>query len=107
MADVRFIIDHHQLGLVIRTMDEFMKERPRGEMPSLLHSILEQVAVRLRKRHAERRLEYRLILPVYQALAVRRIVMVGIELLPEGQNRHAMRLLLGEVDVKTIKYTHV
>lgn len=107
MADVRFNIDHHQLGLVIATMNEFAKGEPRGEMPSMLASIMEQLGVRLRKRHAERRLDYKLILPVYQALALRRMVMVGIELLPEGQNRSAMRFLLAEVDAKTVQYTNV
>lgn len=107
MADVRFTIDHHQLSLVIHVINEWMKETPQGEAQSLLHSILEQLGIRLRKRHAERRLEYKLILPVYQALAFRRMVLASLEILPEGQNRHVMRLLLGEVDVKTIKYTHV
>lgn len=106
MADVRFTIDHHQLGLVIAAMDEWRKGAPRGETAAMLTSILDQVSLRLRKRHAERRLDYKLILPVYQALAVRRMVMFAVGVLPEGQNRHVMRLLLGDVDAKTVKYTH-
>lgn len=106
MADVRFKIDHHQMGLVIKVIDSYVEDdTPGGELNSMLKSLVEQLAVRLRKRHAERRLEYNLILPVHQALALRRMVMVGMELIPEGQHRGALRMLLGEIDVKTVQYT--
>jgi hypothetical protein len=105
MADIRFRIDHDQMGIAIKVMEEFLKERPRGETLNVLHSILQALDIRLRRRHAERKLEYRLILPVYQALAFRRICMVGLELYEEGRARTELRILLAELDPKMTAYT--
>ena len=105
MADVRFRLDHDQMGIVIAVMEQFLRERPRGETLNMLHSILQVLDVRLRRRHAERKLEYRLILPIYQALAFRRMCMVGMELYQEGRARTELRILLAELDPKMTKYT--
>lgn len=105
MADVRFRLDHDQMGIVINVMHQFLRERPRGETLNMLHSILQALDVRLRRRHAERKLEYRLILPIYQALAFRRMCMVGLELYQEGRARTELRILLAELDPKMTKYT--
>lgn len=106
MDSVRFNIDHHQLGLVLKVMDLFLGEQPYGEVPCLLHSIVEQLSVRLRRRHADRRLEYKLILPVYQAIAFRRMVSAGMEVLPEPRLVD-LQMLMSELDPKMSRYLHV
>ena len=105
MADVRFRIDRDQLGIVLQVMDEFLKERPRGETLNLLHSILHGLAIRLRRRYADRRYDYAMILPVYQALAFRRMCMAGMELYEEGRARTELRILLSLLDPKLTAYT--
>lgn len=107
MADIRIRIDHDQLVLVTRVMDQLLAEKPHGETLNILHSIIEQLVVRLRKRAAERRLEYRFILPVHQGLALRRMVMVGTELYPEGRERNEMRILISHIDPLCTPYTSV
>ncbi|MBL8002363.1 MAG: hypothetical protein JNL05_10415 [Flavobacteriales bacterium] len=105
MADVRFRIDHHHLGIAIKVIDLFLDDQPSGEMLNMMHSILQVLVVRLKRRHAERRLEYPLILPVYQALAMRRVLMAGIDLIQEEQVRLQLRLILAVMDPKMTPYT--
>ncbi|MCW5900460.1 MAG: hypothetical protein KIT10_14440 [Flavobacteriales bacterium] len=104
---MRFRMNHDQMGIVINLMDQFLEERPRGESLNMLHSIVQGLDVRMRRRHAERKMEYRLILPVYQALAFRRICMVGLDLYEEGRARTELRILLAELDPKMTAYTTV
>jgi hypothetical protein len=106
MADIRFTIDHHQLRLVAQEAEQFLNEHPYGEVQSMLHSILGQVMLRLRRRLAEHRLEYKLILPVYQAIALRRIIMAGLELTTSEVVRTELRLVLTELDPKLSNYIH-
>lgn len=105
MPDVRFRIDHHQLGIAIKVLDLFLDDQPKGEMLNMMHSILQVLVVRLKRRHAERRLEYPFILPVYQALAMRRVLMAGIDFIQEERVRMELRLILGVMDPKMVAYT--
>lgn len=107
MADVRFKLDAHQLRLVAQVVDLFLREEPRGEAQWLMHSIAETLAVRLGKRLAERRLEHKFILPVHQGLALRHLVMAGIELHHEGRERDELRLALATIDQVTTRYIHI
>lgn len=107
MADVRFRIDHHQLGLIIQVIDLYKQGPHIGEVGNLLNSILDQLVLRLRRRHIERRLEYRLILPVYQAIALRRMVLAGMELFSEPRARTEMQMLMAELDPKMVQYISV
>ncbi len=107
MRDVRFTLDHHQLGLVIKVIDLYQQGPHVGEVGNLLHSILCQLVIRLRRRHIEQRLEYRLMLPVYQAIALRRMVLAGMELFDEPLARTEMQRLIGELDPKMVQYVSV
>ena len=107
MDNIRFSVDHYQLGLVVKLMEGFLNKKPKGEVQNLFHSILEQLVIRLRRRRADNRLEYKFILPVYQAIAFRRIVRVGLELLPEGQPRTEMRIMMSDLDPKMTHIYHV
>lgn len=106
LPKVRFTADHHQLDLVIQVIDGFLEEEPFGETICLIHSILEQLVVCLRRRLAVRRHDYRLELPVHQALAFRRIVMAGQELVAT-ERVIDLQMLISELDPKLTRYIHV
>lgn len=105
MADVRFKVDHDQLGILIAVMDHALKDRVQGEALNIVWSIIEALLVRLRKRHAERRLEYPLILTVYQALALRRMAIAGQEFATNPRHVAELRLVLMVLDPKLTPYT--
>lgn len=105
MADVRFTLDHHQLRLVIQEMEDYLKLSPGGEIANLLYSIVETLVVRLRKRLAETRSDYKLILPVHQAIAIRRMAMNANDRHRPVSDRMAMQMLLADLDPKMTKYT--
>ncbi len=107
MADIRFKLDAHQLRLVAQVIDLFLRDDPRGEAQWMLHSVAETLAVRLGKRLAERRLEHSFILPVHQALTLRRLVLGGIEFHPEGQSRNELRLVAAQLDQAASRYIHI
>lgn len=95
---VRFNIDAHQLRIVVGVMQSYLSEPPRGELHHFMHSIIAQQCVTLERKLLLRRLEYRLYMPTHFAIAFRRMVSVGMEVLPEGTNKTAMRMLMAEVD---------
>jgi hypothetical protein len=107
MADIRFKLDAHQLRLVAQVIDLFLREEPRGEVQWLIHSIAETLAVRLGRRLAERRLEHKFILPVHQGLALRQLVMAGVEMHGEGRERDELRRVLAVIDPITTRYIHI
>lgn len=100
---VRFTVDHHQLRLVVSMMQNYLGVAPRGELHSFLHSIIAQQCITLERKLLLRRLEYRLQMPVHFALAFRRVVSAGMELLPEA-HRTEMRILMSVVDPATNRY---
>lgn len=102
---VRFIVDSHQLSVVVRFMDEYLREPPRGEVHNLLHSIVEAQVLTLKRRMLVQKLEYRLSMAVHFALAFRRMAMAALEHLPEGGDKTAMRMLLATIDQPMTKYT--
>lgn len=104
---VRFNIDHHQLRVVVSFMDLYLADRPSGEVHNLLHSIVGQQALGLKRKLLLQRLEYRLTMPVHFALAFRRMVLAALEVLSEGSDLTAMRTLIAAVDPVTNRYTHV
>ncbi len=104
MADVRFKVDHDQLGILIAVMDHALRDPVRGEALNLVWSIIERLVVRLRQRHAEKRLEYPLILTVYQALALRRMALAGQDFLTDERHINELRLVLMTVDPKLSRY---
>lgn len=104
---VRFTIDHHQLSVVVRFMDEYLADPPRGEVHNMLHSIVGQQALTLKRRLLAQRLEYRLAMAVHFALAFRRMALAALEFLPEGSNKTAMRMLLAQIDPIMNRYIHV
>lgn len=106
LKQVRFTVDHHQLSVVVRFMDEYLADPPRGEVHNLLHSIVQQQQLTLRRKLLLNRLEYRLSMAVHFALAFRRMAMAALELLPEGGDRTAMRMLLATIDQPMTQYTH-
>lgn len=107
MADVRFTLDSHQVKLVMEFIGHFLQDEPRGEAQNLIHSIAEVLYVRFGKRAAERRLEHKFILPVYQALALRRLLLASLEYYGEGRTHDELRRALGAVDPKTTRFTVV
>jgi len=107
MADVRFILDAHQVKLSLEVINAFLNERPKGETQNLIHSIAEILSVRLGRRAAERRLEHKFILPVYQALALRRLVMTGVELCDRGRVQDELRRVLAVIDPLMTRYIHL
>ncbi|MBK9598587.1 MAG: hypothetical protein IPO60_09815 [Flavobacteriales bacterium] len=76
---VRFNIDHHQLRVVVSFMDLYLADPPSGEVHNLLHSIVGQQALGLKRKLLLQRLEYRLTMPVHFALAFRRMVLAALE----------------------------
>ncbi len=105
MADVRFRVDHDQLGILIAVMDHALQDRVRGEALNIVWSIVQALVIRLRKRHAERRLEYPLILTVYQALALRRMAIAGQEFMSDPRHVNELRMVLMVLDPKLTAYT--
>lgn len=103
---VRFNIDAHQLRIVVEVMQSYLSEPPRGELHNFLHSIIAQQCITLERKLLLRRLEYKLTMPTHFAIAFRRMVLVGMEVLPEGTNKTAMRMLMAVVDPAVNKYTH-
>jgi hypothetical protein len=104
---VRFTIDHHQLRVVVSFMDLYLADPPYGEVHNLLHSIVGQQALGLKRKLLLQRLEYRLTMPVHFALAFRRMALAALEVLHEGSDLTAMRTLIAAVDPVTNRYTHV
>lgn len=104
---VRFNIDAHQLRIVVGIMQSYLAEPPRGELHNFLHSIIAQQCITLERKLLLRRLEYRLSMPVHFALAFRRMVAAGLDLLPEGGERTAMRMLMAELDPALTQYTYI
>lgn len=108
MAEVvRINIDHHQLRVVVSFMDLYLSDPPSGEVHNLLHSIVGQQALGLKRKLLLQRLEYRLTMPVHFGLAFRRMVLAALEVLSEGSDLNAMRTLIAAVDPATNRYTHV
>lgn len=105
MADVRFKLDHDQLGILIAVMDHALRDKVRGEALNMVWSIIERLVVRMRQRHAERRLEYGLTLTIYQALALRRMALAGQEFLTDTRHINELRLVLMTLDPKLTQYT--
>lgn len=103
---VRFNIDAHQLRIVVGVMQSYLAEPARGELHNFLHSIIAQQCVTLERKLLLRRLEYRLSMPVHFALAFRRMVSAGMELVPEGNDRTAMRMLMAQVDPVVANYIY-
>lgn len=105
MTTIRFKLDHDQLNILIDVMGIAQRDQVRGEVLSMVWSIIEQLDVRLRRRVAERRLEYQLILPVYQALALRRIAIAGQEFVMDERKVNELRLVLFKLDPLLTRYT--
>lgn len=105
MADVRIKVDHDQLGILIAVMEHALRDKVRGEGLNIIWSIVERLAERLRVRHAARRLEYQLILTVYQALALRRMAIVGQKFTTDQRHINELRLVLMTLDPKLTAYT--
>ncbi len=105
MADVRFRVDHDQLGILIAVMDHALQDKVRGEALNIVWSIVEALTIRLRKRHAERKLDYLLILTVYQALALRRMAIAGQEFISNQRHVNELRMVLMVLDPKLTAYT--
>lgn len=103
---VRFNIDAHQIRIVVGIMQSYLAEPPRGELHNFLHSIIAQQCVTLERKLLLRRLEYRLSMLVHFALAFRRMVAAGLELLPEGSDLTALRVLMAEVDPVVTNYLY-
>lgn len=95
---VCFRVDHHQLTLVVGVMNEYLSEPPRGELHNFLHSIIAQQRITLERKLLLRKQEYRIQMPVHFGLAFRRMVGAGLECVPEGNGRTALRMLMAEVD---------
>jgi hypothetical protein len=105
MADVRFKIDHDQLGILIAVMEEALRDNVRGEALSIIWSIIERLVERLKKRHAVKRIDHQLILTVYQALALRRIAIAGQEFVTNERHVRELRMVLMVLDPKLTRYT--
>lgn len=106
MADVRFRVDHDQLGILIAVMEHALQDKVSGEALNIVWSILERLVERLKKRHAVKRLDHLLILPVYQALALRRIAIAGQEFTAHPRHVNELRMVLMELDPKLTQYTN-
>ena len=61
--------------------------------------------VRFRQRHAVKRIDYAIILTVYQALALRRMAIAGQEFLSDQRQVNELRLFLMHLDPKLTQYT--
>lgn len=105
MAEVRIKVDHDQLGILIAVMDHALRNTVRGEGLNIIWSIVERLVARLRVKHAARRLEYQLILTVYQALALRRMAIAGQEFTTDQRHINELRLVLMTLDPKLTAYT--
>lgn len=105
MADVRIKVDHDQLGILIAVMEEALQDKVRGEALNMIWSIIERLVERLRVRRAARRLEYQLILTVYQALALRRMAIAGQEFVTDERHVNELRMVLMNLDPKLTQYT--
>ncbi|MBL7954406.1 MAG: hypothetical protein JNJ91_05165 [Flavobacteriales bacterium] len=106
MADVRIKVDHDQLGILIAVMEEALQDKVRGEALNMVWSIIERLVERLRVRRAARRLEYQLILTVYQALALRRMAIAGQEFMTDQRHVNELRMVLMVLDPKLTQYTN-
>lgn len=106
MADVRIKVDHDQLGILIAVMEEALQDKVRGEALNMVWSIVERLVERLRVRRAARRLEYQLILTVYQALALRRMAIAGQEFMTDPRHVNELRMVLMVLDPKLTQYTN-
>lgn len=105
MADVRFKVDHDQLGILIAVMEEALQDKVHGEALSIIWSILERLVERLKKRHAVKRVDHLLILTVYQALALRRIAIAGQDFVTNQRHVNELRMVLMTLDPKLTQYT--
>lgn len=106
MADVRIKVDHDQIGILIAVMEEALQDKVRGEALNMVWSIIERLVERLRVRRAARRLEYQLILTVYQALALRRMAIAGQEFMTDQRHVNELRMVLMALDPKLTQYTN-
>lgn len=107
MNDITFKLSARQLEIVCGVMDTFLQEEPQGETLNLLYSLVERLNIRLRKRLAERRKEYRLRLAVHDALAMRRMLLGSLEWAMRADIRDEVRLVVGVVDPVCTKYIHL
>lgn len=105
MTDVRFKVDHDQLGILIAVMEQALNDKVRGEALNIVWSILERLLERLKKRHAVKRYDHLLILPVYQALALRRVAIAGQEYTTHPRHVTELRMVLMELDPKLTQFT--
>lgn len=107
-ADVRITVDHHQLGVLIHTIETALQDEVRGEALAMVWTIAERLLVRLKQRHAARRIDYRLILTPYQAVALRRIIMAGQEFMAHmPKHVHELHLVLANLDPKVASLIHL
>lgn len=105
MTDIRIRLDHDQVGIIIKCIEMALRDKVRGESLNLVWSILDKMVVRLRKRHAEQRLEYNIILPVYQAIALRHIAKAGQVFINDDRAVNELRLVLFSLDPKLTRFT--
>lgn len=106
MADVRIRVDHDQLGILIKVMDMALEDTVRGEALNIIWSIVEQLSQRLKKRHAVKRIDHLLILPIYQALALRRMAIAGQEFTADPRHVQELRMVLMSLDPKLTQYVN-
>lgn len=104
MAEVRFRLDHDQLRIVVDVMGIYLEDAPRGELGSMLHSIVLRLRGRLEKRLPERRLEYQLVLPVHDALALRRMCLGALEWGVPERRATELRIILGIIDPRVAQH---
>lgn len=107
MNTITLKLNHRELDIACGVMDTFLADEPRGEMLNLLHSLVERLNVRLRKRLAERRETYTMRLPVHDVLALRRMLLGALEWEMRDDIRNEVRLIVSTVDGLSTSYIHL
>lgn len=98
MNEVTVTIDRAQLHVLLDFMFDFHVDRPVGEMSHLLFSIVRDLEVRMQKRALEKRPTYRFKLKLHEALALRRVAIVGIQVSAILETQNQLRLVALAID---------